>query len=169
MYADTLLYSPKQCRYKAMPLSQFSHLPQISFPSNHLQTIWELSKIGWVGHTFQIKDYPIIWLASPPPLSLMLVPPYSFSFFLLHVFPPNPPTCHPPPRLPRQTLESQEAGPSGQGSTLEEGFSFFPSFFVFLGPHLHHVEVPRLGVKSELQLPADITATTMQDLSRGFN
>ena len=27
-------------------------------------------------------------------------------------------------------------------------------FFVFLGPHLKHVEVPRLGVESELQMPA---------------
>ena len=31
-------------------------------------------------------------------------------------------------------------------------FSFFLSFFffVFLGPHLQHMEVPRLGVESEL-------------------
>ena len=27
-------------------------------------------------------------------------------------------------------------------------------FFVFLGPHLWHMEVPRLGVQSELQLLA---------------
>ena len=36
--------------------------------------------------------------------------------------------------------------------------------FVFLGPHLWHMEVPRLGVKSELELPAytsDPTATAM--------
>ena len=26
--------------------------------------------------------------------------------------------------------------------------------FIFLGPHLRHMEVPRLGVESELQLPA---------------
>ena len=26
------------------------------------------------------------------------------------------------------------------------------SFFVFLGPHLQHMEVPSLGVKSELQV-----------------
>ena len=30
----------------------------------------------------------------------------------------------------------------------------------FLGPHLQHREVPRLGVKSELQLLAYATATT---------
>ena len=28
-----------------------------------------------------------------------------------------------------------------------------PLFFVFLGPHLWHMEVPRLGVELELQLP----------------
>ena len=31
---------------------------------------------------------------------------------------------------------------------------FFFFFLVFLGPHLRHMEVPRLGVESELQLPA---------------
>ena len=32
-------------------------------------------------------------------------------------------------------------------------------FFCFLGPHSRQVEVPRLGVQSELQLPATATAT----------
>ena len=32
-------------------------------------------------------------------------------------------------------------------------------FFFLLGTHLWHMEVPRLGVKSELQLLAYITAT----------
>ena len=36
-------------------------------------------------------------------------------------------------------------------------------FFVFLGPHPWHMEVPRLGVKSELQLPAYTTATVTPD------
>ena len=31
--------------------------------------------------------------------------------------------------------------------------------FVFLGLHPWHIEVPRLGVSSELQLPAYTTAT----------
>ena len=35
-----------------------------------------------------------------------------------------------------------------------------------LGPHLQHVEVPTLGVESELQLLAYTTATATQDLSR---
>jgi len=41
----------------------------------------------------------------------------------------------------------------------------FFCLFLFLGPHLWHMEVPRLGVKSELLLPAYTTATTMWDLS----
>ena len=41
--------------------------------------------------------------------------------------------------------------------------------FLFLGPHLRHMEVPRLGVESELQLPAYITATAMWDLSHVCN
>ena len=32
-------------------------------------------------------------------------------------------------------------------------------FFVYLGPRLWHMEVPRLGVESELQPPAHTTAT----------
>ena len=43
---------------------------------------------------------------------------------------------------------------------------FFVCFsFCFLGPHLQHMEVPRLGVKSELQLTAYTTATATQDWS----
>ena len=34
------------------------------------------------------------------------------------------------------------------------------------GPHTGHMEAPRLGVKSELQLLAYTTATAMQDPSR---
>ena len=41
---------------------------------------------------------------------------------------------------------------------------FFLSF-VLLGLHPRHLEVPRLGVKSELQLPTCTTATAMWDLS----
>ena len=38
-------------------------------------------------------------------------------------------------------------------------------YFVFLGLHLRHMEVPRLGVESELQLPAYTTSTTTSDPS----
>ena len=36
---------------------------------------------------------------------------------------------------------------------------------VCLGPHLRHMEVPRLGAESELQPPAHTTATGMRDPS----
>ena len=42
-------------------------------------------------------------------------------------------------------------------------FWFFFFFFGFVGPHLWHMEVPRLGVES--QLPAYTTATATWDLS----
>ena len=48
------------------------------------------------------------------------------------------------------------------------GFCFvfvFVLFFVFVGMHLWHMEVPRLGVKLELQLPAYTTATQIQATS----
>ena len=42
---------------------------------------------------------------------------------------------------------------------------FFFLFFVFLGPHVWHMEVPRLEVKMELKLLAYTTATATPDLS----
>ena len=47
--------------------------------------------------------------------------------------------------------------------------SFFSFLFVFLGPHPWHMEVPRLGVQLDLQLPAYTTATETQDLSHVYN
>ena len=52
----------------------------------------------------------------------------------------------------------------------KEIIPFFLSFFFFFlvcfsGPHLRHMEVPRLGVESELQLPAYTTATATRDPS----
>ena len=45
-------------------------------------------------------------------------------------------------------------------------FFFFFFFFFFLGLHPRHMEVPRQGVQSELQLPPYTTATATLDLSR---
>ena len=42
-------------------------------------------------------------------------------------------------------------------------------FFVYLGPHPQHMEVPRLGVESELQLPACTIATATRDLGHVCN
>ena len=47
--------------------------------------------------------------------------------------------------------------------------SFFFFFFVFLGQHPWHMEVPTLGVELEIQLPAYTTATATPDLSRVCN
>ena len=44
-------------------------------------------------------------------------------------------------------------------------FAFFFCLLSFLGPHPQHVEVPRLGVKLELQLLAYARATSMPDPS----
>ena len=44
-------------------------------------------------------------------------------------------------------------------------FFFFFFFFFFKGPCLLHMEVPRLGVESELQLLANTTATAKRDPS----
>ena len=44
-------------------------------------------------------------------------------------------------------------------------FSVVFFFLVFLGLYPQHMEVPRLGVESELQLPAYATATAIPDLS----
>ena len=50
---------------------------------------------------------------------------------------------------------------------MKGGYFFF--FLVFLGPHPQHMEVPSLGVKLELRLPAYTTATAMPDPSRVCN
>ena len=66
-----------------------------------------------------------------------------------------------------------------RGKCLEFSFSIKPKWlfqaqlcfcclfvcFCILGPHLWHMEIPRLRVISQLQLPAYTTATAMQDPS----
>ena len=44
-------------------------------------------------------------------------------------------------------------------------YIYFYFFIFFLGLHLQYMEVPRLGVKFELQLPAYTTATATPDVS----
>ena len=44
-------------------------------------------------------------------------------------------------------------------------FLLFYVFIYFLGPYPWHVDVPRLGVESQLQLPAYTTATAIRDPS----
>ena len=59
-----------------------------------------------------------------------------------------------------QTIETKHS----RMAYKEAFFFFFLSFFVFLGPYLRHMEVPKLGVKLELQLPAYATTTATPDL-----
>ena len=44
-----------------------------------------------------------------------------------------------------------------------EGRTSFLKFFVCLGSHPRYMEVPRLGVELEIQLPAYTTATATRD------
>ena len=44
-------------------------------------------------------------------------------------------------------------------------FCLFVCLFCFLGPHLQHMEVPRVGVESEPQQPAYVIATATRDPS----
>ena len=63
----------------------------------------------------------------------------------------------------KQTYQIRIPGGSTKRSA---GFCFVLFlFFVFLGLHPWHMEVPSLGVKSELQLPAYATATATPDPS----
>ena len=45
-------------------------------------------------------------------------------------------------------------------------FCLFVCFSFFLGPHPQHMEVPRLGMEAELQLPAYTIATAMPEPSQ---
>ena len=60
--------------------------------------------------------------------------------------------------------------PDGVSVVICKCFHYTVFVFVcFLGPHPWHMDVPRLGVKLELQLLAYTTATAPQDLSHIFN
>ena len=48
---------------------------------------------------------------------------------------------------------------------LGDGFLSIFFLFVFLGPYMQHMEAPRLGVESKLQLLAYATATAVPDPS----
>ena len=65
--------------------------------------------------------------------------------------------------------EALLAKKSLQGAPLLRAENLFFFFFVFLGPHPQRMEVPRLRVQLELQLPAYTTATAMWDLNLVFD
>ena len=55
-----------------------------------------------------------------------------------------------------------------EGSVAME-YTVKRKLFWFLGPHLQHMDIPRLGVESERQLPAYAAAPATWDLSRVCN
>ena len=69
------------------------------------------------------------------------------------------------PWLPQAPVSPTNAG-FLLGKQCHCSFLALLLFFFFLWLYLLHVEVPRLGFKSELQLPAYATATAIPDLSR---
>ena len=52
---------------------------------------------------------------------------------------------------------------------MDDSTFLFIYLFGFLGPHQQLMEVPKLGVESELHLPATATAIAMQDPSRVYD
>ena len=62
-----------------------------------------------------------------------------------------------------KTRSYQEERPAHQLTVIYSRYIKLPIFIylfvcLFLGPHLWHMEIPRLGIQSELQLPAYATA-----------
>ena len=55
---------------------------------------------------------------------------------------------------------------AGTGTSLQKDFVCVCLFVFFSGPHQRHMEVPRLGIESELQLPAYATGTATPDQAR---
>ena len=81
-------------------------------------------------------------------------------------------TLDPQPRDQTHTSVATQAAAVGflihcpiVGSPSSFYFLNFLFYFCFLGPYLWHMEVPGLGVESELLLLAYTTATATQDLS----
>ena len=58
--------------------------------------------------------------------------------------------------------------PSEHATSQYSSFCWFLCF-CFLGPHLRHMEIPRLGVELKLQLLAYTTAMATRDLSRVYD
>ena len=102
---------------------------------------------------------------SKPRLSLFSRLPTQVSPSQMQPLPGSPQGMHGSPQLPVETgiqdyillIVIMSCGPKMHKAHF---------YFIFLGPRLRHMEVLRLGVKSELQLPAYTTATATPDLNR---
>ena len=74
-----------------------------------------------------------------------------------------------PQLQPRYLLPLPRTTASRCPSPAARAAAAFFFFSLFLWLHLWHMEVPRLGVESELQLPAYTTATATPEPSRVFD
>ena len=66
----------------------------------------------------------------------------------------------------RNSTVSSNRHPEIGRAVSDQRHLFLLFVFCFLGPHPRHMELPRLGVESELQLPAYAIATATQDPSQ---
>ena len=71
--------------------------------------------------------------------------------------------------LTTSSESSSLSGPLPHFFKISLSLSLFFFFFCFLGPHLRHLGVLRLGVEWELQLLTYVTATATPDLSHVCN
>ena len=67
------------------------------------------------------------------------------------------------------TLKSNRNKQKKVSSSQNYRYSLLLLHFCFLGPYPWHLEIPRLGVQSELQLSACTTATATSDPSHVFD
>ena len=75
----------------------------------------------------------------------------------------------PCPTAPPTPADTQRLSPEALKAKVLTLFFVCFFFSFFLGPHLQYMEVPRLGVESELQLAVYTTAIAMPVLSHVFD
>ena len=85
-----------------------------------------------------------------------------------HCFPGGSFSLCPPPRHPPSCMLGHLPPLSSWNSSFSclDSYNFLFYFFVFLGLHPRYMEVPRLGVKSELEPPVYTTAKAARDPRR---
>ena len=86
--------------------------------------------------------------------------------FFLHPWHAEVPRPAVKPMTRHDNVKPLTTRPPGNSNIVSlDHFILFTYLFFFLGPRLWHMEVPRLGIESELQLQGYATATAMPDLS----
>ena len=135
------------------------------------------ARVPWKNELGTGIQKPGFWsLLSPTLLAAKLWPPHLNSFWEIKLTKRFSNSCslklklyihNPPTHTPRlKEKEDKKHGRDQRGLTLNLNFILFCFVFAFGGPHLWHMEVPRLGVELERQLLAYATATAVPDPSR---